>query len=308
MIENDRPDSEVQKVLEKVRDRLMLGIADLSTDEYYRFCKHYGNACYCLGRIAEAGYFLRRAHSIAISIGDVEIIAESVTQLLAVFFSEHLFTEGIRLGEKFEAICAGCDGVYDIEEGLCILYSIVGWNRKAQRLADKILRYRRKTGTMGHIGLYCFLYSLSYNNGKCKDKEFLLSDWFDLECLVHGPESAAAMEVLSEKAKVIAHADDGRVNEAIMLLDETIPVLEKKGCAYSIIDLPRLIAYQAQLKNQVGETSAALKLFEKSKSLFSDPDEKDKEYLEFVDEEIARIESSIPSRSAQKGGIKDGSL
>lgn len=110
-----------------------------------------------------------------------------------------------------------------------------------------------------------------------------------------GARSSAAMEVLAEKAMVIAHGDESRIFEAIRFIDEAIPVLEKEGCGYGLINVPRLIAYQAQLKNRIGETAAALKLFSKAKPLFSESDD-DKEFLEFIDDEIAKIESSTTGR------------
>ena len=122
-----------------------------------------------------------------------------------------------------------------------------------------------------------------------------------------GFRSSAAMEVLAEKARVIAHEDKNRTTEAVRLLDQAIPVLEKKGCEYSIIDVPRLISYQAQLKYMIGESAAALRLFAKAKPLFSDSDA-DKNFLNFIDEEIVKIKASLSEEKTDTARRQDGSL
>lgn len=292
MIENDRSDSEVQTVLEKVRDMLMQGTARLSIFEYFWFCKQYGVVCYSLNRIQEAEYFLRRAIHLSLSIGELDEVSTIVSLLLDLLICEHRFNEGIRIGEKYVSICSGSEYVTDVEEGLSMLYFCYGWRRKAQNLANKVIRYRRKNGYRYYSESTCSLYKISYNFRKCRDREYLLSDWYEVACRVKSTHSSAAMEILAEKARVIAHEDENRTSEAVRLLDQAIPVLEKKGCEYSIIDVPRLISYQAQLKYRIGESAAALRLFAKAKPLFSDSDA-DKEFLDFIDEEIVKIKTSI---------------
>ena len=298
MIDNDRLDYEVQKVLEKVRDMLMKGTAKLTDDEYLWFCKHYGIACFSLGRLQEAEYFLKRAICISVSMRDFDEVSVAVGLLLGVLVCEYRLSEGISIGEKYLSLCSGSEYVIDVEEGLCMLYFCRGWHRKAQGLANKVIRYRRKNGYRYYSESTCSLYKISYNFRRCQDKEYLLSDWYEVACRVKSVHSSAAMEVLAEKARVIAHEDESRTFEAVRLLDKAIPVLEKNGCEYSIIDVPRLIAYQGLLKDRIGESSAALKLLAKAKPLFLDPEGRDKEYLEFVDAEVARIEASRAEKSA----------
>lgn len=291
MMDDNRPYPEIQRVLEKVRDMLMHGTSRLSDYEYYWFCNKYGQTCYQLERLSEADYFLKRAVIVAESMGDMEKIADSVGTLLQVLFAEKRFSEGANIGGKYAVICSGHEGVYDIYEGLCVLYRFLGWNRKAQRLADKILRYRRKTESLYYVSFYSFLYMISFNNGKCKEREFLLSEWYDFECHVNGADSAEAMEVLAEKTVVAVSKDEIKATEANLLLDKIIPVLEKGGCRYSIVNLQNLIAFQALQKNIAEEKELALGLFEKAKILQSDSDSSDGEYLEYIGGLMSEIET-----------------
>lgn len=295
MIENDRPYSEVQKVLEKVRDMLMLGTVRFSNYEYFWFCKQYGIVCLSLNRIQEAEYFLRRAINLSVSMGNQEDVSIVVSLLMGLLLRENRYREGIDMGEKYVSPCSRSENASDIEEGLCMLYYCYGWRRKARNLAGKVIRNRRKNGQWYYTETTLSFYKISYDFRICRDNEFLLSDWYELACRVKGVRSSAAMEVLAEKARFIAQTDESRVYEAVRILDEAIPILEKKGCEYSLINVPRLIAYQAQLKNRIGESAAALKLFSKAKPLFSDSDD-DKEFLEFIDDEISKIESSTARR------------
>ena len=303
MIENDRPYSEVKKVLEKVRDMLMLGTVRFSNYEYFWFCKQYGIVCYSLNRNKEAEYFLKRAVSISMSLGEIDEVSIVVSLFLDLLIYEHRYREGINVGEKYISLCTKSEYAIEIEEGLCMLYFCYGWRRKAQNLANKVIRYRRKSGDRYYSESTCSLFKISYNFRMCQNKEYLLSDWYEVVCRVKGVRSSAAMEVLAEKARVIAHEDENRVTEAVNLLDNAIPVLEKNGCEYSIIDVPRLIAYQALLKDRIGESTVALKLFEKARPLFSNSNS-DKEYLKFMDEEILRIKSTLSKKNTGMAGRK----
>lgn len=307
MIENDRHDYEVQMVLEKVRDMLMQGTARLSTFEYFWLCKKYGIACLSLNRIREAEYFLNRAINLSVAMGNLDEISIVVSLSLGLLLHENRYGEGISMGEKYVSLCSGSENVSDIEEALCMLYFCYGWRRKARNLANKVIRNRRKNRYWYYSETTLSFYKISYNYRICKDNEFLLSDWYEVACHVKGFRSSAAMEVLAEKARVIAHDDKNRTTEAVRLLDQAIPVLEKKGCEYSIIDVPRLISYQAQLKYMIGESAAALRLFAKAKPLFSDSDA-DKDFLNFIDEEIVKIKASLSEEKTDTARRQDGSL
>ena len=139
MIDNREPAEKIIKVLECIRDRLWLGVDRIGSEDYYWFCYQYGYYCLELGKLEASDYYLRRTIEMALDRNDLERVADSVAFLLYVMNRENLITEAIKIGEKYDAICSRCDGVDGIRVGLCFLYATRGWNRKAQKTAEKVL-------------------------------------------------------------------------------------------------------------------------------------------------------------------------
>lgn len=256
MINEDKPVAEVHAVFEKNKDLVMNETRNLSPDELYWFSSKCSDNCYDLGMYQEAELFLRMAIRIALDKQDYDELGYSVSRLMAIMIIDKRYSETIAIGEKYEIICSGSDWVYEIETGLCLVYPARGWNRKAQRLANIVIEHKKKNPDAYYHPVTCSLYKRSYNSGKCRNKIRLLSEWYDLECHVNGSNSPTAMEVLAEKARLVASEGGNGALEAISLLDEAIPILEKSGCEYSVVNLPLLIVFHEQLKVSVCEGSS----------------------------------------------------
>ena len=139
MIDNRDSAEKIIKVLERIRDRLWYGVDKIGSEDYYWFCYQYGYYCLELGKLKAADYYLRKTIDMALDRNDLERVADSVAFLLYVMNREKLITEAIKIGEKYDAICSEYDSVDGIRVGLCYLYATRGWNRKAQKTAEKVL-------------------------------------------------------------------------------------------------------------------------------------------------------------------------
>lgn len=296
---------EAQRVFEKIRNLVMLGKGKLSEKGYYWFCHEYGYNCLILKRYQESAYFLRRAVSIAKSIYDYEEVADSVNLLLFALIQKNQSSEAIAIGEKYLSVCSGQEGVYKIMTALCFLYHYRNWNRKAQVLANKVIEHKRKAGSDYYESITCFLFKCAYNNGRCKNREDLLSEWYDVEIRVNGMKSSTAMEVLAEKAMVIAMRDKARVPEAARLMDEAIPVLEKCELEYWLEDMPHVYAFQAAMKNDIGDRDSSRKLFAKAKASVQDPEGDGKEYLSLIEKCESEIEKTHSEKDFRSGKRSD---
>ncbi len=255
MLKDGKPAAEVHTVLERIKDSVMLGTAALALDEYYWFYSTYADNCIDLGLYKDAEYYLRTAIILSEKKQNYDELAYSVSGLMAIMIMDKRFSEAITIGEKYKNTCANSDWVDEIETGLCLAYPARGWNRKAQRLANIVIEHKKKNPEVYYHPVTCSLYIRSYNFGKCRNRLSVLSEWYDLECHVNGCNSVTAMEVLAEKARVVANEKENGVSEALILLDRVIPVLEKFGCKYSIVDFPSLITFREQLKISVIEGS-----------------------------------------------------
>lgn len=305
MVEKYGPSVETQRVFEKIRNLVMLGRGRLSDKGYYWFCLSYGINCLELERYKESVYFLRRSINIAMSMHDLERIPEPVGFLLRALFMDNRLTEAISIGEKYLSICSGHECQYGIMPSLCFLYRYRNWNRKAQILANKVLEHSKRTGVGYYEDIICYLYKYSYNNGRCKKREDLLSEWYDVEIRVNGMKSSTAMEVLAEKAMVIAMKDKARVPEAVRLMDEAIPVLEKCELEYWLEDMPHVYAFQAAMKNDIGDRGSSRKLFAKAKASVKDPDGDGKEYLVLIEKCELEIEKSYLEKGFKSDNRSD---
>ena len=297
MIENYKPTSDVHRALVIIRDRLMNGTARLTDNEYYWFCSKYSDNCHSLHRYQEEEYFLRRAIDISSGLRDFDELAYSVSRLMIVMIIGKRYSEAIAIGEKYETICSESDWVYEIETGLCIVYSARGWNRKAQRLADKVIDHKRKNPDAYYQHITCDLYKRSYNFGRCRNQIGLLSEWYDLESHVNGGNSVTAMEVLAEMVMVMVQEDMLREIVAIRTMEEMFPVLANSKFEHSLNNLQCLYAFQADLYKSIGARKEALEYYAKAKAILSDTNENDREFLLHINEEIAEIETS---KSAEK--------
>lgn len=297
MIDNDRPEAEIHRVFESIRDMVMNGTARLTNDEYYWFCSKYSENCYYLGKYQEAEYFLKRAIDFSLNLQDYDDLAYSVSKLMMVMVIGKRYSEAIAIGEKYETICYESDWVYEIETGLCLVYSVRGWNRKAQRLADKVIDHKRKNPDAYYQPITCDLYKRSYNFGRCRDRIGLLHEWYDLESHVNGGNSVTAMEVFAEMVMVMVQEDMLREIVAIRTMEEMFPVLANSKFEHSLNNLQCLYAFQADLYKSIGARKEALEYYAKAKAILSDANENDREFLLHINEEIAEIETS---RSAEK--------
>ena len=167
MIDNRDSAEKIMKVLESIRDRLWYGVDRIGSDDYYWFCYQYGYYCLELGKLKAADYYLRRTIDLALDRKDFERVSDTVSFLLYVMNRENLITEAIKIGEKYDAICSECDGVDGIRVGLCFLYATRGWNRKAQKTAEKVLCNSEK----GDRDYPSFLYKCLNCNGNSKEME-----------------------------------------------------------------------------------------------------------------------------------------
>lgn len=160
MIDNRDSAEKILKVLESIRDRLWYGVDRIGSDDYYWFCYQYGYYCLEFGKLKAADYYLRRTIDMALDRKDFERVSDTVAFLLYVMHREHLIAEAIQIGERYDAICSGSVSVDGIRVGLCYLYATRGWNRKAQKTAEKVLCNSEKRDR----GYPSFLYKcLNYN-------------------------------------------------------------------------------------------------------------------------------------------------
>ena len=167
MIDNRDSAERIQKVLEGVRDRLLYGVSRIGSDEYYWFCYQYGYYCMEVEKLKEADYYLRKTIEMALVRNDFERVADSVAFLLYVMHREHLIAEAIQIGERYDAVCSRSASVDGIRVGLCYLYATRGWNRKAQKMGERVLD---DPGNRDR-SYPSFLYRCCDNKGRGKNKE-----------------------------------------------------------------------------------------------------------------------------------------
>lgn len=168
----------------------------LSPDEYYRFCTEQGDKCYDLGLYQEAVFFLERAIRTATDMEDYDRLGYSVCSLMAVMIICKRYSEAITIGEKYEPYFSGSDWVYEIKTGLCFAYLTQGKTRIAQNLAEEVIEHKRKDSEAYYHPVTCSLYKILFNSGKCRNRDEVLSKWYDLESQVNGSNTVTSLEEL----------------------------------------------------------------------------------------------------------------
>ena len=104
-----------------------------------------------------------------------------------------------------------------------------------------------------------------------------------------------AMEVFAEMVMVMVQEDMLREIVAIRNMEEMFPVLANSKFEHSLNNLQCLYAFQADLYKRIGARKEALEYYAKAKAILSDTNENDREFLLYINEEIAEIETTKPT-------------